>query len=136
MRHNDSDEVIGIMSLDFGGTLYGKGTEEAVGMTPQMESYKWHLPIGGGIIIHNHPKGKLFSFKDIGFFISESQIGVLTVVSNQGAVQVICKQKDFSRARCIEYIKQLYEKHEDDFDALIEEFLKTCGKVGIIYVRG
>ena len=27
-------------------------------------------------------------------------------------------------------------KLEDDFDALIEEFLKTCGKVGIIYVRG
>ena len=123
------------MSLDFAGTLYGKGTEDSVGMTPQMESYRWHLPIGGGIIIHNHPKGKPFSFKDMGFFFNAPQIGILTAVSNQGNVQILSKQKDFSRAACIAYIEQLYEKHSGDFDALMKDFLKNCRKVGLIYVR-
>ena len=135
LRRNNSNEVMGITSLDFDGTLYGLGTEEFVAMTPQMESYRLHLSNGSGIIIHNHPATRTFSMMDLGYFISKPQIGIITIVSNQGNVHILSKQAGFNRANCIGYLLQLRTKYNDDFDTIVKEFLKTCGKVGIVYVR-
>ena len=136
LRCNDSNEVMGMTSLDFEGVLYGKGAEEFVGLTPQMESYRLHLPVGHGIIMHNHPKTQSFSFMDIGYFVSKPQIGTMTAVSNQGNVHIMRKQDIFTSRECIEYLKQLRVRHRDDFDAIVKSFLDTCRKVGIVYVRG
>ena len=135
LHWNESNEVMGITSLAFEGVLYSKGSTEFVGVTPQMESYRLHLSIGDGVIMHNHPATRAFSFMDIGYFISKPQIGIITIVSNQGDVHVMRKMENFSSAECIEYLKQLRVKYKDDFDAIVREFLKTCRKVGIIYVR-
>ena len=135
LKHNNSNEVMGMTSLAFDGVLYSKGTTEFVGETPQMNSYILHLPIGNGVIMHNHPATRPFSFMDIGYFISKPQIGVITIVSNQGNVHILRKQDSFSVAKCIDYLKQLRIKHNDDFDAIVKDFLRNCRKVGIIYVK-
>ncbi len=136
LRWNNSNEVMGITSLDFDGVLYSKGTEELVGLTPQMESYRLHLSTGSGIIMHNHPATKTFSLMDIGYFISKPQIGILTIVSNLGNVHILRKQKKFSNVTCVEYLKQLRVRYKDDFDCVVKDFLKNCGEVGVVYVKG
>ncbi len=135
LKQNNSNEVMGMTSLAFDGVLYSKGTTEFVGVTPQMNSYMLHLPIGNGVIMHNHPATRPFSFMDIGYFISKSQIGVITIVSNQGNVHILRKQDNFSTEMCIDYLKQLRIKYNDDFDAIVRDFLRNCRKVGIIYVK-
>ena len=136
MKQNSSNEVMGVTSLAFDGVLYSNGSTEFVGVTPQIESYIRHLPVGEGIIMHNHPATKSFSLMDIGYFISRPQIGVMAIVSNQGDVHVMRKLDNFSNVECLNYLKALRKKHKDDFDALVREFLKTSRKVGITYVRG
>lgn len=136
LRRNNSDEVMGITAMTFDGTLYGKGVGDLVGMTPQMESFRLHLPVNEGIIMHNHPRTKPFSFMDIGFFVSKPQIGIITIVSNQGDVHIMRKLDSFTYKQCIDYLKQLRIKHNDNFDAIVKDFLKNCRRVGIVYVRG
>ena len=67
-----SDNVV-----DFGNELFGKGD--------------------GLFIMHNHPRNSSFSKTDVDEFINNNDIKTLSIVKNNGEVEVITKGENYSQ---------------------------------------
>ncbi len=81
-------------------------------------------------LMHNHPKNSSFSATDIRFFIETDSIKHLSVVKNNGNVEVLTKssnfdilivQKNFRRA----FKKYVKSGNRSEFDKAIEMFLSN-----------
>ena len=48
-------------------------------------------------IVHNHPPTQTLSLQDVNLFLSNASIRVIVVVSNQGTVHYLRKDKDYRR---------------------------------------
>ena len=98
---NDSNEVaitcdIGAdMPLDEYGISYG--TEHSVQITSDTLSN--HILTSADsvsvVILHNHPSSQTFSLEDIRFFLVYSTVAVISVVSNQGTIHYLYKDKKY-----------------------------------------
>lgn len=47
------------------------------------------------ILLHNHPSTQTFSLEDVPFFVQHPMLEVIVVVSNQGTVHYLKRDKDF-----------------------------------------
>ncbi|MCM1267206.1 MAG: hypothetical protein NC302_04800 [Bacteroidales bacterium] len=90
------------------------------------------------VVLHNHPSTQTFSLQDIQFFIEFPMIEVMAVVSNQGAVHYLKRDKEYQ-------VKDAIELFEECIDGLTKNspvteiylaslsFLAKCSEVGLYY---
>lgn len=90
------------------------------------------------VILHNHPSLQTFSLDDIRFFVANRGISILVVVSNQGKVHYLYKDKKYSEKETI----QLFNECVDGLDqsSTVSEryhralsFLARCSEAGLFY---
>ena len=142
-NENDSNEVAITWDMERGdigkyGVAYG--TEHNVNMCS--DTYSYHLLHSGGnviiVVLHNHPSTRTFSFDDIFSLMVYRSIQYMVVVTNQGTIHYLKKEKNYDEkaagilyneyvAKCkgIKDVKKIY--------ASTLEFLKRCSEVGLYY---
>lgn len=113
---NDSNEVaitcdIGAdMPLDEYGISYG--TEHSVQITSDTLSN--HILTSADsvsvVILHNHPSSQTFSLEDIRFFLVYSTVAVISVVSNQGTIHYLYKDKQYDFHKAFALFKEFAAK--------------------------
>ena len=88
--------------------------------------------------LHNHPSTNKFSLIDLTEFLNYSNIGLLSVVTNQVEVYILHKTSDFD----FDIAKDLLvnagksaERYIISHDAAVKKFLKECRKGGVFYVK-
>lgn len=90
------------------------------------------------VILHNHPSTQTFSLQDIQFFIEFPMIEVIVVVSNQGTVHYLKRDKDYNVKHAIKLFKECIDGLEDNSPVTEVylaslSFLAKCSEVGLYY---
>lgn len=152
---NDNNEVAITCAFDdFVQTKYSivLGTEYEINLLADPETY--HLLRSPGfnkvvVNIHNHPSCSIFSVFDIMFFLTETNLRLMVLLSNKGQLFYMLKKDDYQHSKCRTVFMKIVEKvHPQTFqngkfhigslshEELIEishNFLKQSIKVGIEY---
>lgn len=103
--------------LDFGTGLLGKGNDL--------------------IVMHNHPRNSSFSFGDLVEFIGNQSIRTLTVVKNNGEVEVLTKLKKYNKLDFLVELDRLKKKtvkmdSDVEYQKVINKFTKKYENQGVI----
>ena len=121
--NNDSKEVAFVMDsslssrkeflgsddkLDFGNELYGKDL----------------------FVMHNHPRNSSFSDRDIRFIIGNDNIRTLSVIKNNGNIEVLSKSGIYEKERALIELRRCYKKYvnrgtDEEINKAISAFLKN-----------
>ncbi len=141
---NDSNEVAITCDLgadnpleNFGVSL---GTEHEVDILADTLSN--HIIISrksvAVVVLHNHPSTQTFSLQDIQFFILHSMIEVIVVVSNQGTVHYLKRDREFEYKKAIQLFRECIEGLGKDSPAIEMymaslTFLAKCSEAGLFY---
>lgn len=139
-EQNNSNEVSTIISLVQHRKAVVLGDEFSVqtGSSPEAMGIFSIAATGEIMYLHNHPSTNNFSLTDIATFLRESQIGLLSVVTNQGTVYILHKNKNYSfqgAATLFTPIVLKYQKKLIGHNEAVKAFLKICEQGGIDYVR-
>ena len=137
-QENDSNESAFTVDLDDldGGIGEINGTEHFVDIDADPTSY--HLQRAGSktVIVHNHPSTQTLSIEDIRLFLHHDPVIYIVVVSNQGTVHYLMKDKnyDFNAAEKlrVECCAGLRGNVKDFYNAALD-FLAHCSEVGLFY---
>lgn len=135
MEHNDSNEVVTVFNLKTNKyTSFVKGDRDTV--DPSLDAENSHLfsfaSKNSLAILHNHPGLSYFSMRDMRTFLTNDDIGMMTIVTNQGKVWVIKKRENFVRKKAIKLIAELRnDKRLKNLDEVIEKFLKKSYNLGV-----
>lgn len=137
---NNSNEVLSIVTTDMTRKVRVLGTEYTVDPSTSPEAY--------GILssskphevayLHNHPSTNTFSLPDILTFIRYSQIGIISVVTNQGEVYILRKTKKYEYNKVKDVFGRIFLLYKDkkiSHNEAVKLFLKECYKGGIAYVK-
>lgn len=139
---NKSDEMLGILSFSKGTRKeFVPGTIGSVGINiSDFDAY--HLFVSAQVneiyYLHNHPSGSSFSLTDIMTFIGHPQIGLLSVVTNQGKVFMLHKTSKYDYNKTQEIFDEVLAKANSrkyTQQQAVREFLKRCSAGGVQYVR-
>ncbi|MBR2215604.1 MAG: hypothetical protein IJ849_07605 [Selenomonadaceae bacterium] len=132
---NDSNEVLSVWNFSKSRKTRVLGLESYVNPASSPEAYGilTSSDVGEVMYLHNHPSTKKFSLADIDTFISGRNIGLLSVVTNQGEVYILHKSRDYSYRSVRLLLLHIYDECFGDTDKMVSMFLHTCGKVGIDY---
>lgn len=143
-KYNNSNEVAITCDLALSDPLenYGicLGDEHSVDVCSDTQSN--HLIVSAKmctvVILHNHPSLQTFSLDDIRFFVANRGISILVVVSNQGKVHYMYKDKKYSERETIQLFNECVEGL--DRSSTINEryhralaFLTKCSETGLFY---
>ena len=91
----------------------------------------------GAFIMHNHPRNSSFSKTDLDEFINNNNIKTLSIVKNNGEVEVITKSEKYLKREAYLY-KERYKrkiapnKTNAEYDKMVQKFLSYCEKEDII----
>lgn len=141
---NDSNEVALTCDLgnpdplhNFGVAL---GTEHEVDVLSDTLSN--HLIISSSsiavVLLHNHPSTQTFSLEDIQFFVQHPMLTVIVVVSNQGTVHYLKRDKDFDYDKVVSLFKECIQDltrnslNTEVYMATLS-FLAKCSEAGLYY---
>ena len=90
------------------------------------------------VLLHNHPSTQTFSLEDVQFFIQHPMLTVIVVVSNQGTVHYLKRDKDFDYGKvvvlfkeCIQGLKRNSPSSKVYMATLT--FLAKCSEAGLYY---
>ena len=143
-EENESNEVAITCDLgaddpldNFGVSL---GTEHEVDILA--DTFSNHMIVSqksvAVVVLHNHPSTQTFSLQDISFFIQYPMIEVIVVVSNQGTVHYLKRDKGYDYKKAFElfrdsvsYLNKKSSVMEQYLAAL--SFLAKCSEVGLYY---
>lgn len=141
---NDSNEVA--ITCDMGSDRpldsYGvcMGQEHSVDICSDTQSN--HLIVSASmctvVILHNHPSLQTFSLDDIRFFIANRRILFLVVVSNQGKVHYIYKDKKYVEREAVHLFNECVDglTRESSVNECYNRalsFLARCSESGLFY---
>lgn len=137
---NNSNEVSIVLCLSKGRNAVVFGDEVSVNAGGSPEAMGVFRVAGKGEImyLHNHPTTSNFSFTDIATFLRESQIGVLSVVTNQGTVYVLSKNKQYNFKQAVSLFNAIAIQYKNKIlthEEAVKAFLRACKEGGIDYVR-
>ena len=76
-------------SLNFGSSLFGSDL----------------------FVMHNHPRNSSYSDTDIAFFLSNDTVKSLSIVKNNGKVEVLTKSEKYDKMQLMNSFKRCYKKH-------------------------
>ncbi|MBP1546303.1 MAG: hypothetical protein J6A37_06865 [Oscillospiraceae bacterium] len=62
-------------------------------------------------VMHNHPRNSSYSDTDITFFLSNDAVKSLSIVKNNGNVEVLTKSENYDKMQLINSFKRCYKKH-------------------------
>lgn len=140
-KDNNSDEVLCLYSVTQNGAVYVKGDTFHVDPSNNQEAYGMFVRAHRNDLwyLHNHPSTNKFSMADIQTFVRYSQIGGMSVVTNQGEIYIIYKTEkyDYNKiARIFTDSVMSYKQENSTHDDAVNMFLKKCAKGGVCYARG
>ena len=130
---NDSNEVACVLDLTSRERLpFVKGEQDSVDIEKDAASYHWLRSRSDGSIMlcHNHPGQSYFSLPDVVTFLQNDSIGIMSIVTNQGKMWTISKTSKYDYSKAIGELLQHKNASEDEWDEIIDRFLKngyTCG---------
>ena len=134
-NENDSNEVGVCCSSD------GKLGKFVKGESDRLDFGQGYI---GGMaeVFHNHPGCSSFSANDLQFFAGNSGVKLLTIVKNNGSVEMIEKTDQFDLERfSIEYMRNLKKSAkgkdlanlpDSTYDKIISKTLTKMKKDGLI----
>ena len=141
---NDSNEVALTCDLgkpdplhNFGVAL---GTEHDVDVLSDTLSN--HMIVSSSsvavILLHNHPSTQTFSLEDVQFFVQHPMLEVIVVVSNQGTVHYLKRDKDFNYDKVVVLFKECIQdltrnSSNSELYMATLTFLTKCSEAGLYY---
>ena len=137
---NNSDEVAITVDLDdlAGRQGFQKGDEHEVEIDADPDSYHLLRARKRVAVVHNHPSTQTLSIEDVRLFLHHDPLQYIIVVTNQGAVHYLMKDKGYDfyaaeklRAACCEDLNRNSSAKEFYNAAL--DFLTHCSEVGLYY---
>jgi hypothetical protein len=133
-NRNNSNEVLKVWNTYTNEVVEMLGSENNVDPSgnPYVTELMHNSYFKELVFLHNHPSASGFSGEDVKTFLKNPEIGVMTVVTNQGEVYLLRKNDDFSFEKADNFIKDLCKKNLDEYE-VFAEFLKKGKKVGVIY---
>lgn len=69
------------------------------------------------VVMHNHPRNSSFSLRDISFLLSEDNVKTLSVVKNNGGVEMLTKTDEFDKKQSRLILDRLVKKYVKDPNA-------------------
>jgi hypothetical protein len=109
---NNSNEVLEIWNMSNGKTINVLGDENSVILEGNIDAEAFVKKASNNTLafLHNHPNVSPFSLEDIRTFARHSEIDLMTIVSNQGAVHVIRKTADFDAYKFLGIVNNIGEE--------------------------
>lgn len=141
MEDNDSNEVLSVfqISTNYGIKVLGDETGVNPMSNPSVYSMLAQASAHSLAFLHNHPSTNSFSLADIGTFIQTKELGIISVVTNQGEVHILNKSINYDFGYAVSLAKRAYNRYaskELSHNQAVRLFLKNCYKGGIVYERG
>lgn len=141
---NNSNEVAITCTLDSGDPLekigISFGNEHEVDICADTVSN--HLILSAQrcavVILHNHPSTQTLSLEDIRFFLHFESIRIMVVVTNQGTIHYLCKDREYDHCASVELYKKciagLTSKSQiQEYYMAGLKFLASCNEAGLFY---
>lgn len=89
--------------------------------------------------MHNHPRNGSYSTTDIDFFGKNDNVKVLSIIKNNGNVEILAKSDNFDVAIFKMEYDRLYKKIvKNNTDSEKDKFVKTLlskSKSGVIWIE-
>jgi proteasome lid subunit RPN8/RPN11 len=143
-EENESNEVAITCDLgaedplkNFGVAL---GTEHEVDILA--DTFSNHIIVSqksvAVVVLHNHPSTQTFSLQDIQFFIQYPMLEVIVVVSNQGTVHYLKRDKEYDYKQAFQLFRECIEDLNQNSPVMEQylaslSFLAKCSEVGLYY---
>lgn len=104
-------------ALDFGSLLYGKDL----------------------FVMHNHPRNSSYSDTDIAFLLGNDNIRSLSIVKNNGSVEILTKSSSFDKEKAINEFKRSYKKYvksgkDSEIDKAVNKFISKYTE-GLLWIE-
>lgn len=131
---NNSNEVACLLDLTANEKLsFVKGDQTSIDIEKDAASYHWlrSKTPNSVMLCHNHPGQSYFSLQDIVVFLKNDSIGTMSIVTNQGKVWSISKTSKFDYEESFRELLRHRDVHENEWDEIIDKFLKNGYTYGI-----
>lgn len=140
-KDNYSNEVLAIIKNNGEAIIHVLGDENSVNplSSPEARAIWIEAKYNELMYLHNHPSTNVFSLADIITFIRYAKIKIMSVVTNQGEVYILCKSGVYNYEAIAPIMDDIAEKYKANVltaEDAVSAFLKRCIKGGIIYVKG
>lgn len=147
-EQNDSNEVAAVYSLDFDNLV--AQNEEYVGISfgsehevdPAGSTASFHILNSAlecvVVCLHNHPNLSKFSLDDVKFFLSNSSVKMMVVITNLGSISYLVKGRNYNRIEAIKVFNEAIRIHNlgrelKNAQRAANHFLNECYKSNIFY---
>ena len=102
--------------LDFGSSLHGKDL----------------------LVMHNHPRNSSYSDTDIAFLLGNDNVRSLSIVKNNGSVEILTKSSSFDKEKAINEFKRSYKKYvksgkDSEIDKAVNKFISKYTE-GLLWI--
>lgn len=129
--NNGSKEVAFVFRKDLSDKTIFKGDNDAVDFGNAL------IGKGDGLfVMHNHPNNSSFSSADVAQLIAENNISNISVVKNNGNIEVITKTDIYDQRKAViewnRAIKNITEGTDSEYKKAMEQLLKKLEKGGYI----
>lgn len=126
--NNGSNEVAFVYRKDLTDRTIFKGSEDVIDFGNGLNGK------GDGLfIMHNHPRNSSFSDRDIMFMLKDDTVKTLTIVKNNGGVEILTKTNAYNYETAKMYFMRAYkrfvttETNEAQIDKAVQYFLNHNG---------
>ena len=87
--------------------------------------------------MHNHPRNNSYSIDDIVEFFGGSNVKSLSIVKNNGKVEVLTKLMEYDRMTTIKELDRMIRKNiktgsDSEYRAIVNKFLSKYVELGVI----
>lgn len=129
MMENGSKEVAFILNSDMTGKRVLHGTDDKI------ESGAFY---GKDLfLMHNHPRNNSFSIDDVVEFFGENSLKSMSVVKNNGKIEVLTKLTEYDRIDLIRELDRMVRKQiktgsDAEYRAVVNKFLNKYIDMGVI----
>ena len=138
-EQNNSDEVLFVLfGQEQKSIIFGDEFSVDLGESASAYSIFAKASPRDVMLLHNHPSTNSFSLSDIVVFLRYAQIGIMSVVTNQGDVHILHKTPQFDYNKAKRLFHSIFSCYQDDtitHNEAVKYFLKECSEGGIVYVR-
>lgn len=148
MEKNDSNEVALTYSLSYrdliaqGQEYMGIALGDEHSVDPCMNTVAYHLITAAldcvVIVLHNHPSLSKFSLEDIKFFLHNSSVKMMVVITNLGSISYLIKKDNYGHKGAVDIYNEAVSMHNEgskvrDFQKAVSYFLSKCHEANIVY---
>lgn len=121
---NNCNEVAFVFRKDFSDRSEFLGTDDSLSLGTAL------MGKGNDIfVMHNHPRNSSFSDTDIAFLLGTDNVKTLSVIKNNGLLEVLTKTQHFNKNELILDFKRQYKKFvktgsDSEIDKAVKKFIE------------